>query len=417
MDTDWTSQWTPPPQDLPEISPETLAAVIELQGGEVQESTRHLFETFEPELNAYFRRHSCQDDEADDLTQTVFIQMLEQIETLKDPTSFHFWLFKIAGNYLRNFMRDGSRSQEGFEDLADKARGESESSAFWMRGSFEPNPEVKLTMSETVDERRVTLRKFLRSTKLGSQTRESLLRRFQGESHEEIGRALKHIETALRLGTLIESHAPDAGPQLGEWLRPWLREGETLPDFTLVLELPARMIAQAGHRVRESQAQLSESGNHENEARGCREQTAAVLRRKLMEIRQFLMALFGSRHTAKLLGFEGATAKTSQPTLLLSQSEALLKVLRDPKRLAIPNTAYFDPVSAAATLEPPIVAFREAHGQFEKVRQAKAIRCEAGNHKWAELVHGIQCVVRVFSGWFHLIGRPDLVKKILPRHT
>lgn len=208
METEWTSEWKPSSQDLPKLGPETLAAVHALQGGEVQESTRHLFETFEPELGAYFRRHGCQDHEADDLTQSVFIRMLEQIGTLKDATSFRFWLFKIAGNYLRNFLRDRVRSREGVEELADKARKDSESSAFWVRGTFEPSPEAKLTVSETVDRRRVILRTLLKVTRLASRTRQSLLRRLQGDSYEEIARALD-----IRVGT-VGSHISRASAAL-----------------------------------------------------------------------------------------------------------------------------------------------------------------------------------------------------------
>ena len=71
---------------------------------------------------------------AEDLTQTVFIRMLDQIGTLKDPARFHFWLFKIARTSLLNFVRDSARDREGFEGLADKALKDSETGTFWVRG-------------------------------------------------------------------------------------------------------------------------------------------------------------------------------------------------------------------------------------------------------------------------------------------
>lgn len=75
------------------------------------------------------------------------------------------------------------------------------------------------------------------------------------------------VEAALRLGTLIDAHAREAGRQLGEQLSPSLRDGETLPDFTLVLELPARMVRQAGQRLRQCQAELDDARSLEAEAR------------------------------------------------------------------------------------------------------------------------------------------------------
>ena len=211
METEWIdwTEWTPSPQDdLPELDAETVAAVRELQGGEVDDSTRHLFETFEPQLGAYFRRHGFKDSEADDLTQNVFIQMLEQIGTLKDPASFHFWLFRIAGNSLRNSLRDSARDREGFEDFADRARKDSESGAFWVRGTFEPSPEARLTVSETVDRRRFLMGRLLQATRLKPQTRRSLLLRLRGDSYEEIARALE-----IPVGT-VGSHISRASAAL-----------------------------------------------------------------------------------------------------------------------------------------------------------------------------------------------------------
>lgn len=220
------------------------------------------------------------------------------------------------------------------------------------------------------------------------------------------------IEAAVRLGTLIETHARDTGRQLGEWLRPWLREGEILPDFTLVLLLPARMILRVGHRLRESQKQLDESRSREGEALVARDHAASALRRKLVEIRRLLSAVFGPRRAATVLGIEGRTANASRHTLLLSQADAFLKVLRDPKRLPIPHTACFDPAAAAATLEPLIVALREAYGHLDEARQASAARLEARDQARTELDHGIPCVVAILSGWLGLIRRADLTKKL-----
>ena len=219
------------------------------------------------------------------------------------------------------------------------------------------------------------------------------------------------IEAAVRLGTLMEAHAREAGRQLGEWLRPWLRDGEVLPDFTLVLQLPARMSAHAGQRLRESQKELDGSRSREGEARASRDLAASVLRRKLVEVRRQLTSVFGSR-TASLLGIEGKTAQASQPALLLSQAEAFLRVLRDPKRLPIPHPGYFVPALAAAALEPLIASFREAYGDLDEIRQASAARLEARDQARTELDHGIHCVVSILGGWLELIRRAELAEKL-----
>lgn len=220
------------------------------------------------------------------------------------------------------------------------------------------------------------------------------------------------VEAAVRLGTLIESHARDAGRQIGEWLRPWLQEGEILPDFTLVLRLPARMIRHAGDRLRESQQQLDESRSRESEARQRRDDAAAALRRQLVQNRMILSGLYGACRTAVLLGIEGETAHASQHALLLSQAEALLKLLRDPKRLPVPCTASVHPTGAVDTLEPLVVAFREAYSRLDEIHQESAARLEAKTRTWTELEGSFRCVVSILGGWLGLIRRPDLAEKL-----
>ncbi len=221
------------------------------------------------------------------------------------------------------------------------------------------------------------------------------------------------IEAAARLGTLIDAHARDAGRQLGEWLRPWLRDGESLPDFTLVLQLPARMIRQGGQRLRERLDALGEARGREGEARFQRDQAASALRRKLVEIRRLLTSALGSRRTATLLDVEGKTARDTQPTLLLAQAGAFLRLLGDPRRLGISHAGgYFDPAAAAADLEPLAAALREACGQLDETLRTCAARLEAKDRARTELGRAVRCVVRILGGWLLLIRRADLADKL-----
>ncbi len=207
------------------------------------------------------------------------------------------------------------------------------------------------------------------------------------------------VEAAVRLGTLVDAHARDVGRQLGEWLRPWLRDGETLPDFTLVLQLPARMIRHSGQRLRERQSELDEARSQEADVRLWRDHTASALSRKLVQFRQLLTSVFSAKRTATLLGIEGQTARASQHALLLSQAEAFRSLFRDPQRLAAPDSAYYlDPAAAAADLEPLLVAFREACTHLDEIRQTSAARLEAKDRACADLDGGLQCAASILSG-------------------
>ena len=134
--------------------------------------------------------------------------MLDQIAALKDPARFHFWLFKIARSHLVDFARGRDRDREGLEGFADKARRDSESGTFWTRGTFEPSPEAKLTVSQSVDRRRVVLRKLLKTTRLAETTRRSLLLRLRGASYREIAGELE-----ISVGT-VGSHISRASGAL-----------------------------------------------------------------------------------------------------------------------------------------------------------------------------------------------------------
>ena len=221
------------------------------------------------------------------------------------------------------------------------------------------------------------------------------------------------VEAATRLGTLIDAHAREAGRQLGDGLRPWLREGETLPDFALALELPARGIRRAGERLRRRQRQLEDSRDQERQARFRQRQTASALSRKLVEIRRLLTSKLGPRRAAGLAGIEGKTARACQPARLLVQADAFLELLRDPRRSAtLRRYRVFDPAGLAAALEPLATACRAAGDDVDRACQEIADNSGARDRARAELERVLPSVVDGLCGWLRLIGRADLAQKL-----
>lgn len=221
------------------------------------------------------------------------------------------------------------------------------------------------------------------------------------------------VEAAVRLGTVIDAHVREAGRQLGAGLRPWLLEGEALPDFALALELPARRIRQAGHCLRRRQQQLEETRNEERQARFRQSQTAAALRRKLVDFRRLLTSAFGPLRAARLTGIEGKTARVRQPALLLAQADAFLELAQDPRRSAtLRRTRVFDPAAVAEALEPLAGACRSAGGDVDRAQQAVAQGLDARDRARAELERSLPSVVDGLCGWLRLIGRGDLAEKL-----
>jgi RNA polymerase sigma-70 factor (ECF subfamily) len=65
-----------------------------------EESFADLFNTFRPQLVAFFRARSCELALAEDLTQEVMLTVYRKATQVRDRTLFRAWLFKIARNAI-----------------------------------------------------------------------------------------------------------------------------------------------------------------------------------------------------------------------------------------------------------------------------------------------------------------------------
>ena len=69
-----------------------------------------IFNTFQPQLIAFFRSRGCEPHLAEDLTQEVMLRVYFKAAQLRDRSLFHGWLFAIARNALRRHY--GKRARE-----------------------------------------------------------------------------------------------------------------------------------------------------------------------------------------------------------------------------------------------------------------------------------------------------------------
>jgi RNA polymerase sigma-70 factor (ECF subfamily) len=71
-----------------------------------EDSFAALFQVFTPQLVSFFRARSRQLALAEDLAQEVMLTVYRKARQIRDRTSFHSWLFKIAHNALcRHYSR------------------------------------------------------------------------------------------------------------------------------------------------------------------------------------------------------------------------------------------------------------------------------------------------------------------------
>jgi RNA polymerase sigma-70 factor (ECF subfamily) len=101
--------------------------LTETTGDERERFLRQLSERYRQPLTAYFQRRVGSRNEAEDLTQEVFLRLVRRldVETLDNPEAF---VFKTAANLLRDRFRRGqtqrshlaevSLQQPGIEELS-----------------------------------------------------------------------------------------------------------------------------------------------------------------------------------------------------------------------------------------------------------------------------------------------------------
>jgi RNA polymerase sigma-70 factor, ECF subfamily len=82
-----------------------------------------LFNTFAPQLVAFYRARGCESALAEDLAQEVMLIVHRKAAQIRDRKLFRPWLFKIARNALCRHFGKQTREVEtvNLEDVADRA--------------------------------------------------------------------------------------------------------------------------------------------------------------------------------------------------------------------------------------------------------------------------------------------------------
>jgi RNA polymerase sigma-70 factor (ECF subfamily) len=75
-----------------------------------EDSFADVFNTFTPQLIAFFRARGCEPALAEDLAQEVMLTVYRKATQIRDRTLFRAWLFKIARNAL--FRHYGKQTRE-----------------------------------------------------------------------------------------------------------------------------------------------------------------------------------------------------------------------------------------------------------------------------------------------------------------
>ena len=156
--------------------------VIERQPQEIDGPAQRvilLFDEFRDSLFRYLRWLGCAPDEADDLLQETFVRLHSHLRAGRPAENLRAWLFRVAGNLVRDERKSGRRRlQEPLEDADGAARG----AAAWADPRI--GPEQMLLAKESVELLHAAIRRLPRDQ------RRCLALRSEGFRYREIAEVL-----------------------------------------------------------------------------------------------------------------------------------------------------------------------------------------------------------------------------------
>ncbi len=79
------------------------------------------FITFQNELKSFLYRLVTNRQDTEDLAQETYIRTFRSIDTFEGRSSFKTWVFTIAVNLAKNFLKDQARWQEDYQENCRKA--------------------------------------------------------------------------------------------------------------------------------------------------------------------------------------------------------------------------------------------------------------------------------------------------------
>ena len=143
-----------------------------------------LYERYMEQIYRYLYYRVSDRDEAEDLTETVFVKAWEALPRFRPRgATFRAWLYRIAHNLVANFHRDRSRKKEiSLDNLPGQALPQRD-----------PHPESHAVHKQEVEDLLETIRD------LADNRQELLILKFIDQlSNAEIGQIMRKSEGAIK---------------------------------------------------------------------------------------------------------------------------------------------------------------------------------------------------------------------------
>lgn len=218
-------------------------------------------------------------------------------------------------------------------------------------------------------------------------------------------------KSANAVVAVSETQSEATGDALGKLLKPYVKKGESAPDFAMVLLLIGRAIESAKVRMVNADAAHEAELGDDDGVRAARDAARDVLSDKLVELREVLTGAFGAAMASAILS--GPTPQ--DPALLVRFAgevvTALGRVKLPPSRI---KGAKLDKAETAAEITDLQTALdKRIKSVAREVREAQAT-LEAKNQELAAYDAIFAGGAKALEGLLLLAGKTELAAKVKP---
>ena len=208
-----------------------------------------------------------------------------------------------------------------------------------------------------------------------------------------------------------ETQSEAAGAALGKLLKPHLAKGEAVPDFALVLTLVSRALDASKARMVEADAAHEAELGDDEPVRRARDEAAATLSDKVVELREVLTGVYGAATANAVFG-----GPTPEDPVVLSRFAGEVSSQLTRVKLPAPRIkgAKLDTAETASTLEEHSAAL-DTHLKHvaRELREAQAT-LDAKNQALAAYDDIFNGVATTLTGLLRLAGKADLAARVRP---
>ncbi len=170
-------------------------------------------------------------------------------------------------------------------------------------------------------------------------------------------------KATLQLAQILRGDGPVIAEHLEQRMAKVLEDGEEMPDVAHLLDLLGRLVKAELQEVLDADQRRSHHGADRYYVRRMlREEAAPELRRRVIEVRDWLRQDYGAAEAKRLLGFEGRTPRAVEELAdLATIMERYLPALSKKKKPG----GDVDPAEWARYLRPPL---EQTHDLLEQLR-------------------------------------------------